>query len=246
MGSLPFALQLYTVRDALQENPERTLRAVKEMGYDHVELAGTAGLPPEAFKKMLDETGLKPVSTHTSLEELGRNPSSTIEYCRTFGVCFAVVGAGEPDKEAWLAAAKKMDEGGARLQEAGVQLCYHNHSHEFRLFDGETAMDLLFDHTAPEHLAAELDLFWVAHAGVDVVSVLRKYAGRCPLLHVKDMAPAGVKPIFANLGSGTMDWPPIIEAAREAGAQWYIVEQDDCPGDPLESARAGAEFMAKQ
>jgi len=160
-------------------------------------------------------------------------------------VSYAVVGTSHDDKASWLKAAADLDRGGAVLHKAGIQLCYHNHAHELEKYDGVTALDLLYENTAPEHLAAEIDTCWIKYGKADIVEWITKCSGRCPLLHIKDMTP-NTHPTFAEVGRGIIDWAPVFEAAKAAGAVWYIVEQDTCPGDSLESARISAEFMARQ
>ncbi len=247
MGDLPYALQLYTVRDHMANDPRGTLKNVKELGYDFVEIAGTAGLSNEDFQAALKKAGLQAVSAHVGIEEVARNVDGVIAMCKTFGIRFATVSwSSAENKEKVLENARILDTAGAALRAAGIRLCYHNHAHEFVVFDGICALDLLYATAAPENLAAQLDVFWVVYGKADPVALLKKYAGRCPLLHVKDKAPEGTKPIFANLGQGEISWKPVFEAARSAGVEWYIVEQDECPGDSLESARIGAGFMKRQ
>jgi len=247
MGSLPFALQLYTVRDHLEQDVPGTLQRVREIGYEHVELAGTHGLTPAEFKAALDAAGLHPISAHMGYEEITGEPQAVAEAAQTLGVDHVVVpcidGAHTPDKEGWLTCARAMDAAGAQLREAGLNLAYHNHAHEFETYDGATVYDLIMGTAAPEHLAAEIDTFWVQYAGLDPVRLVEQYRDRCPLLHVKDMRDAEPK-AFAEMGAGILDWPAIFEAAAD-GVAWYIVEQDTCPGDSLESAAVSAAFMAR-
>jgi sugar phosphate isomerase/epimerase len=245
MASVPYALQLYTVRDHLEADPAGTLQRVKEIGYDHVELAGFPGGSPAACKQLLEDSGLVPTSSHFGFEEVTTTPESVVETCGVLGVSYAVVGTSHEDKAGYLKAAEGLDKGGAVLHGAGIQLCYHNHAHELEEYDGVTALDLLYQNTAPENLAAEIDTCWIQYGKADIVEWITKCSGRCPLLHIKDMTP-NTHPTFAEVGRGIIDWPPIFEAAKAAGAVWYIVEQDTCPGDSLESARISAEFMAKQ
>ena len=246
MGSLPVAPQLYTVRDHLDKDPAGTLKRVKEIGYDYVELAGMAGMTAAECKQALDDIGLTPVSSHFGREALEDDLGGTIETCKTLGIDFAVLPhASADDKDGWIAIAKMLDGAGAKLREAGIRLCYHNHAHEFKQFDGQYAFDLLYEIARPENLALQLDTFWVQYGKADPVEKIKQYAGRCPLLHMKDMAPEGEQPIFAEMGKGIMDWPPILDAAKAAGVEWYIVEQDDWAGDSIESAAISAEFMAQ-
>jgi sugar phosphate isomerase/epimerase len=247
MGTLPFALQLFTVRDHLKKNPGETLKKVKHAGYDYVELAGTVGLGDSEFKKLLEDAQLEAMCAHFGLEPLQNEIEGVIETCRLFNLEYAVCPhAKAEDKAGWVNIAKALDAAGAKLRNAGIQLGYHNHAHEFETFDGEYAFDIIFNTASPENLVLEIDTFWVKYGKADPVAKLNQYSGRCPLVHVKDMAPEGEDPVFADLGSGTMDWPPIFAAAKQAGAKWYIVEQDACKGDSLDSAKAGAQFMAKQ
>ena len=244
---LPFALQLYSVRDHMQEDAIGTLKRVKEIGYDNVELAGTAGLTPAECKAALDEIGLTAVSAHFGFDEVTQNTQNAIDTCKTLSTKHAVMPhtSGESKAE-WIEKAQALDAAGAKLREAGIKLSYHNHAHEFEKYDGEYAFDLLYANSKPENLCAQIDTFWVKYGKEDPVAMINKYAGRCPLLHIKDMAPEGSKPIFAPVGQGTMDWPPILAAGKAAGAEWYIVEQDDWATDSLEAARISAEFMAQQ
>ena len=249
MGSIPFALQLYTVRDHMGQDAAATLKRVKEIGYDYVELAGTGGLSFAEFKAVLDDVGLTAIATHVGFDDATKNVDQLIETARLFGMEHVVVPgidrALTPDKQGWINCGKAMDAGGAKLREAGVRLSYHNHNHEFEQFDGQYILDIFLGAAQPENLASELDTYWVKFGGADPVAQINKLKGRCPLLHIKDMTP-GDDPTFAEVGRGIIDWAPVFAAGADAGTEWYIVEQDTCPGDSLESARISAEFMAAQ
>jgi sugar phosphate isomerase/epimerase len=93
----------------------------------------------------------------------------------------------------------------------------------------------------PGHVAFEIDVYWAAYAGVDPVQLIGEFAGRAPLVHLKDMAPGSRT--FAEVGSGTLDIPAILNAARNVGAQWFVVEQDVCQRPPLESVRMSYEYL---
>lgn len=244
MANLPYALQLYTVREALEKAPEDTLKAVKKAGYDFVETAGTAGRSPRAFKDMLDKAGLTPVSSHIDFNELLRDPASVVDAARTFGVRYLVFSWKADSAADWIDMARRADRAGANLKSDGFQLCYHNHDHEFVAYDGRFAFDIIMSESDPKHLAAELDVYWIRAGGPDPVDYIRKYRGRCPLLHVKDMT-ATEPHTFAEVGRGIIDMPAVFEAGKAAGVEWYIVEQDTCERDPLESIRISAEYMAE-
>ncbi|HOJ68498.1 MAG TPA: sugar phosphate isomerase/epimerase [Candidatus Hydrogenedentes bacterium] len=246
----PFGLQLYTVRDHLDRDLPATLRQIREAGYEYVETAGFHGRSPEEFMTMLRREGLTPVSMHVPYETLVHQGDQVTRIAQKFGVSWVVVPwLGPelcPDRDAWRTAGARLDEMGVQFRREGLWLCYHNHSHEFvPLSDGSVPFELLLASADPEHLLIELDTCWAALAGADVCELLRRCAGRCPLLHAKDYtrAPGDGMPRLTELGQGEMPWGKILPEAARAGARWYFVEQDESATDSLESARVGARFM---
>lgn len=249
MPSIPFGLQLYSVRDYMDKDVQQTLSALHGFGYRHVELAGLHGLSPEAFKAKLDAAGLTPVSAHVMLDEMETNYEQTLFMARLMGIEYLVVpwlgGEGFEEKDAWIDAAQRMDALGAKLRGDGIQLCYHNHSHEFEERERERIFDIIFAYAAPENLMAELDTCWASVAGVDAAALIHRFGKRMPLLHIKDYRHTGETPghQLTELGRGLMNWAEILEAARQTGVRWYIIEQDESQGDTLESARINAEYL---
>jgi sugar phosphate isomerase/epimerase len=197
---------------------------------------------------MLADAGLQAISGHFPYSDAVNDTSATIETVQALGLRYAVVpwlgGDLCPDKAAWIASARAMDEAGARFRNADIALCYHNHAHEFLRLDGQYILDLLFETAPAQNLSAELDTYWIRYGGADPAAYINKYIGRVPLLHLKDMT-GGDNRTFAEMGQGIMEWTPILEAAAKAGVRWYIVEQDECAGDSLESARISAEFVRR-
>jgi len=247
MAQIRLALQLYTVRDHLKEDYVGTLKRVKEIGYDFVE----ATPPPsdaEKTKEVYDDAGLSIVDFHVSLGELEGNLDHWIDFARALGGADLVFPwmpeERRKTKEDWLANAALLEEIGARCTEAGLRLAYHNHSFEFVRFEGQYALDLLYANTTPENVRTELDTYWVKHGGADPAEYIRKYAGRGPLLHIKDMA-ADENRSFAEIGRGILDWPGIYAAALASGVECCIVEQDRCAGDSFDSARISFEFASE-
>jgi len=246
----PFGLQLYTVRDHLDRDMRSALRAVREAGYEYVETAGFHGKSPDEFMEMLRQEGITPVSMHVPYEALMHQGDQVLRVARKYAVSWLVVpwlGPAQcPDGDTWRAAGARLNEMGSRFRQEGLHLCYHNHSHEFvPLADGSVPFELLFAAADPENLQIELDTCWAALAGVEVCNILHRFAGRCPLVHVKDYTRSGEDgmPRLTEVGRGEMPWHAILPAASQSGTQWYFVEQDESASDSLESARAGAGFM---
>ena len=141
----------------------------------------------------------------------------------------------------------------AKAREAGLAFCYHNHAFEFQPLEGSTPFQVLMDSTDPKLVALEMDVFWVSVAGHDPVALLGELSGRVALLHVKDKArgtpvvynESVPRNAFKEAGNGVIDWPKVLHAASAAGVQHYFVEQDQTPGDPLESLRQSFAFLSK-
>ena len=147
--------------------------------------------------------------------------------------------------------ADKMNEGGRRLKAAGLQLAYHHHSFEFVKYGAETGWDVLLARLDKELVAFEIDVFWLAAAGLDPAATIKQLGSRVKLVHLKDRA-AGppeldeskvTKPTFKEVGSGTLDFPAILRACKEVGVDHYFVEQDHVPADPLASLKQSVTYL---
>lgn len=249
MAKLPFALQLYSIRGPLEADLHATLQRVKAIGYDHVETAGLYGHSAAAFAAALREAGLTPISAHVAYERCVAELDAVIAECQTLGVQWAVIPWLSPEEnrsaEDWKARAVAMAAFGARFREAGIPLCYHNHTHEFESLEGKTPFELILENAGPESLLVQLDVGWAHYAGADPLALLKACAGRVPMIHIKDvkMRVEGEAPVPTELGNGATRFAPIFKVAGETGVQWLIVEQDESRRDPLESARLNAAYM---
>ena len=131
------------------------------------------------------------------------------------------------------------------MHEAGRVLTYHNHATELMHLGEQTVLDYLYQQTDPRHLQGEIDTYWIQYAGSDPVAWCQKLSGRLPLLHLKDyQITAKNLPDFAEIGYGNLNWKAIIAAAETSGCEWFIVEQDACPGDPFDSAKKSFDYIA--
>lgn len=240
MASIPVALQLYTVRDYTAKDFLGTLRYVAEIGYAGVEFAGFGGMAAGELRKAIDDLGLQAVSAHIGLAELETRFDETVEYCTALGNKWVTVpfmpAELRKSGDDWVDVGARLNALGARCSRHGLQLCYHNHNFEFEKFNGRYGLDILYGAAGADLLQTQLDIYWVKRGGEDPAAYIRKYAGRSPLLHLKDMEP-GPEQFFAEVGEGIIDLDSVCAAAQEAGVKWYIVEQDRSRGDSKESAR---------
>lgn len=246
--SLPVALQLYTVRDPLAKDVPGTLRAVADIGYREVELAGFGDRSPEAYKALLDSLGLKAIGAHVDLKSLDGDPKPMLEQAKLFGYHYLTVSylAQELQNPRGFAhAAAVLSQAAAKFAGTGVGICYHNHAFEFaRLDDGSMGYDILTGKTDPS-VGFELDVMWAVWGGRDPVKIMKSLAGRVPLLHIKDTKGQG-KQQFVEVGTGVVDLPAVLKAAPAAGVKHLIVEQDRewIDGDPIRSAKISYDNLA--
>ena len=246
MSQLPIALQTYTVRDQIEKDVAGTLKAIADIGYKNLELAGTGGATFAEFRKMADDVGLNIVSAHLGLPEEGAL-SELVDNAATLGLSFVVTGMPgdlRSSGDGYRTHATNCEKAARALKEHSITLCYHNHSFEFEVFDGKYGLDILYEDSAPDSLQAQLDVYWVQHGNVDPAEYILKWKDRCKLLHLKDML-ADEKRSFAEVGEGILDWPAIFKAAEETDVAWYIVEQDTCARPTLASAKLSFENLKK-
>lgn len=250
-------VQLYTVRDVLPKKPAETLRAIREMGYTELE-ATYDGL--DKIWPAIAACGMRPVSIHlkdTFLDDAQQDAfARALEQCKQWGFQFAVLPAipekqrGDLDVLRGLGA--KLNRAGEKARAAGLRFCYHNHAFDFRPLAGTTSFDMLVERVDPKLCGFEVDCFWASVAGRDPAELIARLKGRIPMIHLKDKASGAAvrfdesdKKPLREVGSGSIDWVKVLEAARAAGVEHYFVEQDVTPGDPLDSLRKSWAYLDK-
>lgn len=239
--------QMYTLRDHCKTTDDiaRSCQRVKAMGYDGIQ-ASAAGFGTldtaqlKAIKKACDDNGLAVAATHESFGNMRDHAQAVIEKHQILGCQFTAIGGhnfqGEQTLSLWQDFAKEFSDVARPLHEAGLNVGYHNHNHEFvSLGHGQTPLSVLIEQCEP-HIWFELDVYWVAAGFADPAQWIMKVADRCPCLHYKD---GTVLPdrtaLMTEIGEGNMNWPRINQAAVAAGVQWYLVERDRGQLDPFDS-----------
>jgi len=238
-------IQLYTLRDLLKDDFEGTLAALSRIGYQEVEFAGLYGRTAGEVRKVLDRNRLKAPSGHYGIPAITDTLDQTIAEAKTLGHRYVVV-AWLPEEvrnpDGYARTAETFNQAGQRLRQTGLTLGYHNHWFEFDALDGgRCGYDILLEHTRPELVVMELDLYWIRKGGRDALSYFADYPGRFRMVHVKDMAADGA---MVDVGRGAMDWPTLLQAAKRAGVEHRFVEHDEAK-DPLAFARASFEFLER-
>ncbi len=238
------AVQMYTLRDFTKTPADikTTLQRVKKMGYNAVQLSALGKIDPKELANILQGEGLTCCATHVSLDRMKNETQAVIDEHKLWGCELTAIGGFFPKNEptpvtlqTWLDFARDYNEVAKKFAGSGIQIGYHNHSHEMARFDGQVALQVLLEKLDPS-IWMEIDTYWIAHGGGDPIQWINKCAGRIPAIHFKDMAIKYDRTQYmAEVGEGNLNWAGIIEAGNKAGAKWFIVEQDVCYRDPFES-----------
>jgi sugar phosphate isomerase/epimerase len=232
---MQIGLQLWTVRHEAARNFEDSLRQVAAVGYRAVEFAGYSGWSATELKGLLEELRLQPVSSHVPWERLTAHLEDELAYAEALGlqylVCPALPEAVRQDLGQAIATLERI---GAACRERNITFGYHNHAFElnYRLADGRTLLDALLEGSDPACLTAEFDVYWLRYGGADPVAYVRRYAGRVPLLHIKDMEERDGMRRDTEVGAGILPLSAIVEAAAQAQTAWLFVEQEDFEDSP--------------
>lgn len=243
MADAVIAAQLYTVREFMQTPSDiaESLTKVKEIGYDVVQLSGHGEISNSELKTYLDDAGLEVCATHVSFDMLQNEMDKAIEYHKTINCPNAAIGGlpGEyRNREGYRKFADLANEVGKELAEHGIAFGYHNHNFELVRYDEKSGLDIIYEHTDPEFLKAEIDTYWIQAGGGDPVQWLKKLSGRVPFIHIKDMGmDEDQKQTFKEIGEGNLNWDGIFAQGKDSGVEYYIVEQDRCDGDPFDSLK---------
>lgn len=232
-------LQLYTYRDELARDLPGTLDLIKSLGFREVEANEMYGRTPADFRKLLDERGLTCVSVGTRYSNLLADPDEVAAKAKALGARHVMI-AWLPGRQPFtLVHATKTAEEFNRLgkllrEKHGLAFCYHPHGYEFAPNGKDTLFDYLVEKTKAEDVSFVLDPFWVKQAGADPVALLRRHGERMRILHLQDLKPGVATDLSGHtdrdngvaIGTGQIDFPALLEAARLVGVKHYVIEDE--------------------
>ncbi len=242
-ASLPVGLELYSVRNELQRDPQGTVRAAAKMGYQGVEFYAPyfewSEEQTKQMRKLLDELGIRCFSTHNdssfmNAENIGRARDKNL----ILGSKYVVMASAEPrgGLDSWREIADSLNFAAEQLEKSGLKAGYHNHQLEFTPIEKQRPMEILAKNTKPS-IMLQLDVGTCMEAGSDPVAWIRANPGRIRSLHCKDWSPDPAKGYSVLFGEGSADWKGIFEAAESVGgAEYYLVEQEGSRFSELETA----------
>ena len=233
-------LQLYSLRGLIAaKGVQAGLDQARDFGFTTLEIGGSYNLKPADFLPLLKERGLKAVSSHFAWDRWKNDPDGVAAEAKALGL--------EEAGCAWAAHKDPFDEAqarevievfnraGAATRKVGIRFFYHLHGFEFVKHGNGTLADLLISGSNPDLVSFQMDVFWVVFPGQDPASWLLKYPGRWTSMHLKDLrkgverGPLTGKTDVRNdvaLGSGQVDWPSVLAAAKKAGVKYYFIEDE--------------------
>ncbi len=248
-----FGIQLYTLRDVIPQDPLGTLKKLAGYGFKQIEsYDGKQGMfwdmPHTEFKKNLDGLGLNMVSAHCNINEnFEQKAAQAAEIGMKYLIC-PYIGP-QTSVENWKKVTDKFNECGAICKKNGIRFAYHNHAYSFKAFSGMIPHDFIMDNTDPDLVDHEMDIYWVVTGGADPIEYLTKYKNRFKLCHVKDRmkdATDDVREATCTLGTGKIDFPKILNVAKENGMEYFIMEQERYDNTtPMDCAKDGADYLKK-
>lgn len=236
------------------------LEQLARIGYDGVELAGFADIAPAELRAILEAEGLRAISAHVPLAHMRRDMEQVIAQYAMVGCRYLAVprldAFERPGGAGFAQTLREMHRFGQRAKQAGMTLLFHNHYCEFERVSSQCGLDFMYDTIGRDVLQTQLDVCWIAYAGQDPIAYLKRYAGRIPVVHLKDFqyAPGDISPYelqalsaeerasarvfaFCPWGAGNLDAADVMRAAVCGGADWFVVEQDEpYQGTALENA----------
>lgn len=249
---MKYGYNLYSAWEVTKDRDSlvAVMRALKEMGYDGVELFLYFDIPAEEMKTITDEIGLIPFSTHPRLCRFFDALDEEIAYAKAAGIQTLVMPhVPDEDRNAdyYADLLKEIPNWKKKCEAAGLKLAWHNHDFEFVPF-GEDRYLLDAILSADKDVRYEVDTFWTAYAGVDTTALMEQYKDRIEYVHFKDYKGRGKDYMdidFCAVGEGLVDVAAVAEKALAVGAQWAVVEQDLHKKDVLEDAKNSLNYLKR-
>jgi sugar phosphate isomerase/epimerase len=241
---IPVGLELYSVRNALKQDLNGTVRAVAAMGYQCVEFYAPyfdwTESQTKDVRKLLDDTGLRCYSTHNDSSYLGPEKIARARDLNLILGCKYVVMASSHEKaglDGWKTVADSLNSAAEKLEPSGLKAGYHNHQTEFTPVEGIRPIEILAKNTKPT-VMLQLDVGTCIEAGSDPVAWIRANPGRIRSLHLKEWSPEAGKGYSVLFGEGVAKWKDIFAAAEGVGGvEYYLIEQEGSRFPELETAK---------
>ncbi len=244
------ALQLYSLREYVGEDPIAMLKKVKACGFNAVEFAGYYGLEAAELKAVLDEIGLEPLSSHVGYQLLDEKLDEVVAYSRELGLKYVICPAARLETiEDCKTVAAVLNRAHEALSPYGIKVGYHNHNFEFVEAEGRYLMDYLREGYAHDDMIVEIDTCWIRYAGVDPVAYIDGLGSVAGPTHFKELGanfkPGSHEDLDVQIGKGIIDFKGVLEVLKKNGSleKGVVVEQEGFTGDPYEDLTRSVEHL---
>jgi sugar phosphate isomerase/epimerase len=242
-SSIPIGLELYSVREALKQDPEGTVRAVAQLGYQCVEFYAPyfdwSEAQAKSMRKLLDDLGIRCYSTHNGEQNFSaENINRARDLNLILGTKYVVMASSNPKPglDGWKGIADELNVAAEKLDSSGLKPGYHNHQPEFKAVDGVRPIEILAKNTKPT-VMLQLDVGTCLDSGGDPAAWIRSNPGRIRSLHLKDWSADPGKGYQVLFGEGEAKWKDIFAAAESGGVEFYLLEQEGSRFGELETAK---------
>jgi len=231
-------VQAYTYRNSFAGGAIAVLDSVKALGMTEMEGPGPKNMSAEEFKKLLNERGITMPSIGAGYGDISKDPYELVSLAKLLGASYIMVAWIPHGNTFTIDDAKKavadFNREGKVLKDNGITLCYHDHGYEFGPYGDGTLLDYIIQNTNPDYVSFEMDIMWTFHGGGDPAKLLARYPGRWKMLHLKDIRKGIPNDLTGGtstnndvaLGTGQLDIPGILRAAKAAGIEHYFIEDE--------------------
>lgn len=241
-------VQLYTFRTEMLADPTATLKQIASLGFKHIESARSAkgnyyGLTPKEIKKICADLGMKVSSGHVHVDDKWTQTlDEAAESGQEYLICSTMPTNGQTIDN-YKKVAEAFNKYGEDCKKLNIRFGYHNHEYEFHDVNGKVLYDVLLDNTDPALVHMELDLGWVMVGGKDPLDYFKRYEGRFPLWHLKDMDMQ--KKHSTEFGKGSLPIEKILKQKKQSGVKYIFVEQEEYAVNPLESMKHNMKYLSQ-
>lgn len=234
-------LQMYTLREYIQDNIESTLTEVKDIGYESIQLAGGIELM-ESTAKAAKNIGIPVIGIMANINLCETESDKLFNILKSCNATDIGIGTGAVTYNEVMEFVDRANKFAEIASKEGFTLSYHNHSHEFiRTENGQTVLEIYKKNL--NNIFFMLDTYWIQHGGADVRKTIEDFKGKVKILHLKDMIRVQEGQTFAPVGYGNLYFEGIIKTAKECGIENFFVEQDICYENPMVCIEKSYNFL---
>ena len=243
-----FGVQLYSFSNDMAKDAIGTLKQIASLGFKEIETARSQkghyyGLSPTEMKSVCNDLNMNLKSGHVHLDDKWQQTmEEAVESGQEYLICSSMPSEGQ-NVDNYKKVAEEFNKAGEACKKLNLKFGYHNHEYEFETENNQVLYDVLLSNTEADLVHMELDLGWVIVAGKDPLDYFKKYPGRFPLWHLKDMDMN--KKESTEFGKGGLDIPAMMTHKKASGVKHIFIEQEEYSINPLESMKHNMAYLNK-